>query len=994
MRIDFSYLNQTTNADREVYGKETHSAAVQKSDNSGYQMDISGIVMDNAAYGLGQKQSHGKTLEECMQEIGQQDVALQHNYLAVMSNSLSAEDLAKMMEDGVDPRKIPVEDAVTITDKIKASLVQAGVDVAGYTDTLDSEDLRNVTGDTGQAAAIERKLKENDLPVTQRNVDQSKEAIDLIKDVEHLSEGAIKYMVENQMPPTIENLYFAQFSSGNNSNAQPRGYFAVNGAGYYAKKADAIDWEQIEPQMKKIIEEAGLVVSEDTMKEAGWLIEKGVPLTKESLNFLHNISGISFPVDTDRCMDAVADAISNGKDAKSAALDFDKSTIRKAQEIVDAVKEITDEQVEDVVKSGRDLTIENLLQKENNHKENKQNLQQSYDETAAKRFLEETRLLMTTEANLKLLKSGYSIETAELSELVEELKAVEQQFYHALMGRGVDHADEKIALYKETQHKTSALAAYPAAVLGKVRTTDTFTLDDIYVEGSRLKSEYDKANQSYEALRTEVRKDLGDSIRKAFRNVDDILEDMGLSKTPENQRAVRILGYNSMEITQENVQRVKEADHAVNELLDKMTPQMTLNLIRDGVNPLKMDVESLNRKISEYSDTVVEQTEKYSEFLFKLEKNNQITEEEKESYIGIYRLLHQIENTDGAAIGSVVNQENALSLKNLLSAIRSSKKTGMDISVDHNFGGIDPVSWNGASITEQIESAFHEMDDFLSDQNTKNEYYEEIKKDIQAAAETETQVIEELLRFDQPVTVDNVLSQNILMNFRGSMFKNLFEKAEETGKSEELTEQLENLYENMDNAESAGQAYEALAEKAEEVLSKSLDMENPTLLDVRQLNLLCKELSLTKSLSSEEKYEVPVETEDGYTSIRLTIRHGDGDKKVEASMQTETHGKIAAEFSITNGQIDGYIIGSKEESLTFLNQVKEEMADFFEHEGRDAKPVMVSISSSLDINKSIDDDYKNDSKVDTRDLYGIAKQFIHAVRRNISMEKEGAENEN
>lgn len=992
MKIDFSYLNQTANVDREVTGKENSPAAVHKSGSSGYQLDISGIVMDNAAYG--QKQGHGKTLEECMQEAGQQDIALQHNYLAVMSNSLSTEDLAKMMEDGVDPRKISAEDAVTVTDKIKAELIKAGVDIAGYTDTLDKKELSAVTGDEGQAAAIERKLKENDLPPTEHNVEQSKEALDLIKDVTQLSDGAVKYMVENQMEPTIENIYFAQFSSGNGGNAQPRGYFAVDGAGYYAKKADVINWEQLEPQMKKIIANAGLAVADDTMKEAGWLIEKGIPLTEESLNLLHGIKNLSFPIDENQCMDAIADAIINGRRAKSASLLFDKGTLQKAQEIVDSVQGITDEQLENTVKSGKELTIENLL-KEDGKSADKQTLQQSYDEIAARRLLEETRLLMTTEANLRLLKSGYSIETAELSKLVEELKAAEQQYYRALMGKDTENMDEKISLYKETESKTSAIASYPAAVLGKVKTTDTFTLNDVYVEGSRLKLEYDKANRSYEALRTEVRKDLGDSIRKAFRNVDDILEDMGLLKTPENQRAIRILGYNSMEITEDNIDRVKAADRTVNELLDKMTPQMTLKLIREGVNPLTMDIESLNRKIREFSDTVEEQTEKYSEFLFKLEKNNQITKEEKDSYIGIYRLLHQIENTDGAAIGSVVNQENALSFKNLLSAVRSSKKAGMDISVDNNFGGMDNVSWNGPGITEQIESSFQEMNDFLSGRDAQNAYYEEIKQEMESAAKVEDHVIEELLRFDQPVTVDNVLAQNILMNYRGSTFRNLFEKADETGEREELASRVENLYESMEDAESAGQAYIEFTEKAEEVITKSLDIENPVYLDIKQMNLLCKELSLAKSLSSEESYEVPVETGEGYTSIRLIIRHGDGGKKVEASMETEQHGKIMAEFRVNGSQVDGYMVGNKEESRSLLNQVKEVMADFFESEGKEVKSLTASVSGSLDINKATDSDSKNDNRAGTKDLYRIAKQFIRVVRENINIvEKEGMRNEN
>ena len=47
---------------------------------------------------------------------------------------------------------------------------------------------------------------------------------------------------------------------------------------------------------------------------------------------------------------------------------------------------------------------------------------------------------------------------------------------------------------------------------------------------------------------------------KAFRNVDDILKDMGAEITEANQRAIRIMGYNQITITEDNLNRVKEAE--------------------------------------------------------------------------------------------------------------------------------------------------------------------------------------------------------------------------------------------------------------------------------------------------------------------------------------------------------------------------------------------------------------------------------------------------
>ena len=47
---------------------------------------------------------------------------------------------------------------------------------------------------------------------------------------------------------------------------------------------------------------------------------------------------------------------------------------------------------------------------------------------------------------------------------------------------------------------------------------------------------------------TAPRSDMGDSIKKAFSNVDDILQDLQLDTSETNRRAVRILAYNNTDV--------------------------------------------------------------------------------------------------------------------------------------------------------------------------------------------------------------------------------------------------------------------------------------------------------------------------------------------------------------------------------------------------------------------------------------------------------------
>ena len=97
MKIDTNNYHHDRNVDME---KISYSNSYQKGsariagEMGGYTLDISGTVTDNAAYGMGEL----KSAEDVMQDAGQKDIALQRNYMAVMSNSMSAQDYKKMQE--------------------------------------------------------------------------------------------------------------------------------------------------------------------------------------------------------------------------------------------------------------------------------------------------------------------------------------------------------------------------------------------------------------------------------------------------------------------------------------------------------------------------------------------------------------------------------------------------------------------------------------------------------------------------------------------------------------------------------------------------------------------------------------------------------------------------------------------------------------------------------------------------------------------------------
>lgn len=62
--------------------------------------------------------------------------------------------------------------------------------------------------------------------MTKENVQEAKKAYDKAMELQDMTEGATKYMVENHREPTINNLYLAEHSSTADGDRQGRGYYA------------------------------------------------------------------------------------------------------------------------------------------------------------------------------------------------------------------------------------------------------------------------------------------------------------------------------------------------------------------------------------------------------------------------------------------------------------------------------------------------------------------------------------------------------------------------------------------------------------------------------------------------------------------------------------------------------------------------------------------------------------------------------------------------
>ncbi len=1025
MRVDNSNLTEITQTKKSVEIKGnvavlTEETTVRKAEpDTGRVSSVQQTTVDRPFF------SGESQLEQIRQEAENMEAQLLQQKMQAVSNTVTAADGGKLDQDGYPVNDTEVDTIVTVVDKIKVELAKAGMDISVFGDTLDAEQIEKIAAGAGEARQLEIAMAQADLPLTQENLADCQDAMEQAADLAICNDEAVKYMLDNELPPTVENLYMAQHSIGGTSGRQP----------------ESVDLdENLKSQIAKIITEAGLAVNDASLSCSQWMMEQQIPLTAENLAYAMDLKNAALPPSEDQVVAAMTEAMAEGQRPKDAVILEGYSNIDRAVQAAETVEQATDADIWNVVQKGAPLTIESLKAAQNSalpqpgtqgrtEGEIPEYAREDVAFIRAKRQLEEVRLIMTAQANYSLLRKGIFLETQPLEELVEQLKAQENAYYADLLGQnGIEPSQENTEIFADTLSKAQELKGAPAYILGEIR-TDKDSMSAIHEAGVSRQAQMERAGEAYEALQTEPRADLGDSIQKAFQNVDDILNDLNLDTSEANRRAVRILAYNQMAINPESVMQMKVADQKVQNLFQNLSPSVVMEMIREGVNPMEMNVEDLNAKAEEIKNRLdAGGEEKFSKYLWKLEQRQDVTKEERDSYIGIYRMLNQIDKTDGAVIGALVQQGAEISVKNLLTAVRTSRNPGINVSVDDNFGEAETVNTQELSISQQIEAAYQtdcakealkfatpegmqqaqaqkavedmtpeellwQLREAPEDVELEEAYYQQQMEDFSEAKTAEAQFIQILTGYDMPVTAYNILAANRLLNPRGGIFKSLFDKEnikEDIDFEEVKTDILEKFGEAVKTPEDMAKAHKKLAETAENVMKTMVDAQDVSSRDLRDMKIMRQQIALGTRMAKEEHYAIPVLVADELTNVQLKIVRGKEEKgKVDVLFETPKLGKVAARFQVQADGVKGYIASDSLRTIEELKRQQGSMKERFDLGEESAWTLDMIHSEGLDLNRfagepmnhSSDPDVESkDYQVQTKTLYGIARGFLEDIK--------------
>lgn len=907
MKINFEQPVQANNFQEQgVQGSQSQQRRRQadRARSYGAYMDGRDSVHPGNALGsrwnAGRKASRGKTVAELQAQAGAADVQAMQNQMTVMSHTMSDEDYARMAREGYDPSQMDPQETVTILDKIKAELVKSGQNIVGYTDTLDMETLTAAVGDQGLARALQESFAAADVPLSAENLEKTLQAMEMADSLEEPDEGDYYYMIRSGLEATIKGYYLAEASGSALEQEQQAEYFDAEVKGYTTRNIEerqegASQSAKAAPdsqELDRLLASLGRRGTEQEREAASWLIQRGLEIDQDSLRRAMEIRSVSFPVSRERVAQAAASAIADGYEPLEGNLADTRSIRQKAYELV-AYYQSSD--------------AERLI---SDH-----------------RLLEEIRLRMTVETNIKLLESGYSIDTKPIEETIEALKQAQQELAREFFPDSELSDREAVERYQQLESAckvTEELPSLPIDTVGRLREGipegEAATLEAFHREGKALKADYEKAGQRYETIWTQPRADMGDSIRKAFANVDDILQDMGYEPTEENRRAVRVLGYNRMEITPEHVEEIKAACATVEEVTRRMTPAAVLRMIRDGVNPLEQSLPQLREYFEEsqgQEQQAQQETERYSRFLYKLEKKNEITSEEKSAFIGCYRLLRQLEKGDSAAIGSIVSTGAEMNFSTLLSAVRSRRAGHMNTLVDDAVGGLSRLESRGVRIDEQINLGYmREWNRVLEEavESDTQDYAEAqsdadgMRREWSQAATASPEIYGALERAEETPTVVNILAaQNMEAELQKLM--NRFDSGSRREKPAQLWQRLGTPREFQES-------YQESVVEQEEQLEHQILEETERLVDVRSLHLMSKQLHLMGSLARSEEYYFPMELGGEIATVHLQICRGEQEKgMVRIELTSAGMGSLRGELQVRDHTVNGYFVGNQSDAV-------------------------------------------------------------------------------
>jgi hypothetical protein len=828
-------------------------------------------------------------------------------------------------------------------------------------------------------------------------------------------------MTANNSPATLDNVQIAE-------SAYKAGQSGI----------DENQWNELKPQVENVIKRAGLEVNDANLSNAKALLDEDLPVTEDNLKYMASLDDIDFSAEN--VAKKTIEAIANGTEPEKAVLTEGKDLYGEVAKALGTLQKLEstnpklsseDENVEDPVSSiiniaqeisddgivslhSLDEAYEKYVANPDAYAKNGENSQNSDGGQQAKdstRVLYEIQILMTAEAGYNLEKNGLDINTVPITTLHENLLAYDKEIFMEELGDQLAHdidSDEVYSTVYNTREALYDISHAPIDMVGALYKELAYSQSESPVTlmsaSTSIKVRLSKASEAYETFESTVRSDLGDSVNRAVEaSAGAMLNDMGFEDNRSNREAVSILVKNNMDVNEKNIASIKELKSTLDSIVENMKPETALNMIRNNINPYTADI----REVNEYLKTENAKLEnasgdKYSEFLYKLDRTDGITADERKQYIGIYKMMNMFTNDAGKAIGALVAQGADITMENLVTAYNSRKSYNkMDVSVDDssdiNINVYENYYTNlfvatGDKITpntlknvnadkpvyeRSVENFCEAADDFY-DAAAEAAYMDDYMELARQIAAVDASVINELERGGEDITLNNIQAMEELM--ASDLFNNGFkiDKAK-----------AQDIFDSLDDREKLNEKLSALSGEASEQLAAEIESDDNTYEVVKTSSISEMASQMMVRSARREDYTIPYVKADGIGMMKVSFKSDSGEMgKISISYEDEALGNVCVNISVGENDISMSAVYETKRALRGVaDQQETDAADAFKQKLENAagsisdkfnfKSADVIINPVRSVSRNI---YNSEnSSVSSATLYKIAKTVVEGL---------------
>ncbi|WP_105618989.1 DUF6240 domain-containing protein [Vallitalea okinawensis] len=975
VQVDFDGQQMTIPTDisiKEEVG-EAISFDVNKTD-SGWQFIYSNkeVVGDlEATKGLDRMKQQVSTInEEETSDDGQLTI---HNYTKKINEAMdellrttSREDIEAMKMYGFDIRKLSVDMMHQfIKNHGGVEYISAG-DVEAYIES-EVKQYEEFFSDKERLKEAAKGLATEDIIITEKNLKEMTAFLDQLETIKNVNESNIYTLLRSENSTTVNNIYKAMYTP------ESRRYIET-----------ALSDQQIVDYLNKI----DIDINEnqqESLNVAKKMLSKEIPLTKENFEAYEQLKDIQQYIEKNRdvIIQAAATKIKDGEKAMDLNIfDLEKSQPMTKEELNNVLQELPSlnrEHISTLLEQNQPVNLQNLIKVSQSEGDT---ISLATDETGKtiqyERQLNEIRLQMTYDVAERLNRQGIKIDTKPLQELVDLMKEQEQISLKA----GLEVASAKIS--EENVSKMQELYTAIKAIKNSMETCINAVQQrevDFTLEGMQ-EAIAKAAERSYDALGTRVDRSLGDGFHRIQNQIPELLEFNNIEVTEETIRIAAALIKNEIDVTQENMNNAMMLDSKVQKLIDRLHPTIAASLLKDGQDPMTMHVDEVNAYIDNFNDTYGDNIQdKVAAIIARMDQEQEMSTEERQGVIAIYRMLHTIDENQGQAASLLMREGLDVTLENLLEASKHIKKTKgssgqIDINIDNNFGVVEERIQDNKNIRSALDEALMSFEanqeranDLLSEgldvsNNNLTEHYiteEEIKqlmeeisleliKDNQVYVETNLRNLEKI----DHSTIQRLITASITPSIENfSTLKKMLRNPHQLADTlQELNQEmgfpilspLEGNLQAFQEEKSSQDLLDEINDLSNDLKEQLIynDMERKAIM-MDQVSEIQRMSKLQKRLQEvEDVYQIPMVFNGAISSLNIYVLN-DGQSGINnglnnnftaaLAIKTNNLGLVKGHFTINNDEVDVTLTTDQEEGEEILKVFERDLEEVVEKAG-------------------------------------------------------------